>query len=125
MRVHVNNLDLFGDAISLRGAGDLNLDGSDINLDFNVDWARVPQMLPGDMKKIPHAISDQLLRIKMRGQLGDITCTKEQVPKQHDPFRKLMRGFRGEDDQGAAGGAPPPPQPQPGVQTSSTRPLVR
>jgi AsmA-like C-terminal region len=114
MRAHVNNLDLLGDAVSLRGAGDLNLDGSDINLDFNVDWARVPQMLPGDMKKIPHAISDQLLRIKMRGRIGDITCTKEPVPMLLDPFRKLLNGFRGADQPGEGSDALQPP----GVQTS-------
>jgi hypothetical protein len=122
MRAHVNNLDLLGDAISLRGAGDLNLDGTDINLDFNVDWARLPEMLPGEMKKIPHAISDQLLKIKMRGQLGDITCTKEPVPVLVDPFRKLLNGFRGEDDPGSAS-TPPPPQPE--VQTSLSRPPGR
>jgi hypothetical protein len=118
MRMHVNNLDLFGDAISLRGTGDLNLDGSDISLDFNVDWARVPQMLPGDLQKIPHAISDQLLKIKMRGRLGDLHCTKEPVPALLDPFRKLLHGFRGEDDPGE--GTDTQPQ-APAVQTSMFR----
>src|SRR5262249_19902410 len=63
-RVHVQHIDLFGNAISLRGQGELNIDGSDINLDFNVDWARFNQVLPPGIKSIPPAISDQLLRIK-------------------------------------------------------------
>jgi hypothetical protein len=39
-RARVMRLDLFGNAISLRGQGDLRLDGGDLNLDFNADWAR-------------------------------------------------------------------------------------
>lgn len=100
-RVHVHSLDLFGDAISLRGDGELNLDGTDINLDFNVDWARLPQLFPAGMKQIPHAISDQLLRIQMRGDLGDLRCTKEPVPVLLDRWRELIYGTPPE--QGAAG----------------------
>jgi hypothetical protein len=92
MRVHVNSLDLFGDAISLRGSGDLNLDGTNINLDFNADWARLPQLLPASFQPIPHAISDQLLRIKMRGDLGNLQCTKEPVPMLLDRWRELIYG---------------------------------
>jgi hypothetical protein len=104
-RVRVNRLDLFGDAISLRGEGELNLNGTDINLDFNADWARLPQLLPGGMKKIPYTISDQLLRIKMRGDLGDLHCTKEPVPMLLDRWRELIYGGRpeGPPPQNAAG----------------------
>jgi hypothetical protein len=105
MRVHVNTLDLFGDAISLRGAGDLNLNGTDINLDFNVDWARLPQLLPASIQPIPHAISDQLLRIKMRGDLGDLRCTKEPVPMLLERWREMIYGPHSDTppEQNAAG----------------------
>jgi hypothetical protein len=104
-RVRVHNVDLFGDAISLRGEGELNLDGTDINMDFNVDWARLPQLFPAGMKQIPHAISDQLLRIKMRGDLGDLRCTKEPVPMLLDHWRELIYGGQPEPapGQSAAG----------------------
>jgi hypothetical protein len=109
-RVHVNQVDLFGNAISLRGQGEMNLNGTDINLDFNVDWARVPQMLPAGIKQIPHAISDQLLKIKMRGQLGDLHCTKEPVPMLLDPFKKLWHGWRKDEDREQAAGREPQPE---------------
>src|SRR5262249_46410679 len=70
--VHATRLELFGNAISLRGQGEMNLDGSDINLDFNADWGRITQVLPPGINQIPPAISDQLLKVKMRGSLGDV-----------------------------------------------------
>jgi hypothetical protein len=86
-RVRVKNLDLFGDAVSLRGEGEMNLNGTDINLDFNVGWARVPQVVP-------------VLRIKMRGDLGDLRCTKEPVPVLLDRWRQLIYGGAPEESAG-------------------------
>src|SRR5439155_15082335 len=40
-RVKINQLDLFGNAISVRGQGTMKLDGSDLNLDLNADWGRI------------------------------------------------------------------------------------
>ena len=37
-RAQVKQLDMIGNAISLRGGGEVNLDGSDLNLDVHVDW---------------------------------------------------------------------------------------
>ena len=53
LRPHVRRLELYGNAISLRGQGDANLDGSDLALDFNVDWARLGQLLPAGVRSIP------------------------------------------------------------------------
>jgi hypothetical protein len=94
-RVYVNRLELFGNAISLRGAGEMNLDGSDINLDFHADWARITQALPPGIKRIPPAVSDQLLTIRMRGKLGDLQCTKEPMPVLFDPLRRMWNEMRG------------------------------
>jgi hypothetical protein len=94
-RVYVNQLDLYGNVISLRGAGEMNLDGTDINLDFHADWARIIPALPPGIKRIPPAVTDQLLTIKMRGQLGDIRCTKEPMPVLFDPLRRMWNGMRG------------------------------
>jgi hypothetical protein len=89
-------LDLFGNAISLRGQGDLRLDGSDLNLDFNADWARFPQVLPPGVNKIPPAISNQLLRIKMRGDVTDPKFQKDFVPIVTDPVKKLWNEMKNE-----------------------------
>jgi hypothetical protein len=93
-RLVVNRLDLFGDVISLRGLGSLKLDGTDLDLDFHVDWARFNQVLPGGIKKIPPAISDQLLKIKMRGRLGDAQATKELLPEVVGPIREKLQEMR-------------------------------
>lgn len=90
-RASISRLDLYGNAISLRGQGKMNLDGSDTELDFHADWARITQVLPAVIDRVPMAISDQLLRIRMRGPLSDVKFTKEPVPLLMDPFRKMVQ----------------------------------
>lgn len=102
-RVHVNRLDLYGHAISLRGQGDVGLSPIDLNLDFSVDWARFTQVLPPGIRAIPPAISDQLLRIKMRGQPGDVKFEKDVVPLVTDSMRRMMGGRRPEQWRGSMG----------------------
>jgi hypothetical protein len=90
LRAHVRQLELYGNAISLRGKGDLNLDGSDLNLDFHVDWARLGQLLPPGIRNIPREISNQLLKIEMRGRVGEVRFNKQPVPLLTDPLKKLL-----------------------------------
>lgn len=94
-RVAVKRFDLFGNAISLRGQGELNLDGTDINLDFYAVWARVMQFLPPLIKDIPPAISQGLLKIKVRGRIGDVKFTKEPVPILVEPLKGLLNAMSG------------------------------
>jgi hypothetical protein len=104
-RVQVSQVDLLGNAISLSGKGEMNLDGSDVSLDFYAVWSRVMQVLPPVIDKIPPAISKNLLKIKMRGRLEDVKCTKEPVPVLADSLREikgLMERMRG--SRAAAGG---------------------
>lgn len=89
-RVMVSRLDLFGNSVSLRGQGELNLDGSDIQLDFYAVWARIVQMLPPIIKEIPPAFSKNLLKIKMRGKIGAVQCTNEPVPVLVEPLKELL-----------------------------------
>jgi hypothetical protein len=91
-RVSVSQLSLLGNAISLRGHGEMNLNGTDLNLDFHTDWARAAQMLPPAVKAVPEEISNQLLKIQMRGQLGDVRITKVPVPLVVDPVKKVLKG---------------------------------
>jgi hypothetical protein len=94
-RVNVTRVDLFGNAISLSGKGEMNLDGTDINLDFYAVWGRVVQMLPPVLDKIPPAISKQLLKIKMRGKIGDVHCIREPVPVVVEPLHDLFQKMAG------------------------------
>jgi len=89
-QMQVHNLDLLGNAISLRGQGTLNLDGSNLNLDFSADWGRVTQLLPAGLNQIPRAITDQLFKIKVRGKVGAVKFEKELVPGVVEPLRKAL-----------------------------------
>src|SRR5262249_14832889 len=85
-------IDLVGNAISLRGQGTADLDGSNLNLDFNADWARLGQVLPEVMTQIPRRISDELLKVKVRGRVGDMRFEPEVVPAVTEPVKRLFNG---------------------------------
>ena len=91
--MRVQQLDLFGNAISLSGQGTVDLDGNNLNLDFTATPGRFTQVLPSGIDAIPQMISQQFLKIKMRGKLGkggDIRFDKELVPAVVDPLRRVM-----------------------------------
>jgi hypothetical protein len=89
-RVGISRLDLIGNSISLRGQGEMNLDGSDLNIDFYAVWARVTQMLPPIIKGPLHDMSKYLLKIQMRGRMGDVRFHKEPVPAVVEPLKGLL-----------------------------------
>ena len=89
-QLQVQSLDLYGNAISLRGKGTVDLDGNNLNLDFNADWGRLSQVLPDPVNDIPRAVSDQLLKIKMRGRLGDVHLDKQVAPGVIEPIMKAF-----------------------------------
>ncbi len=93
-RVDISRLDLFGNAVSLTGQGTMKLDGTDLNLDFYAVWARVIQWLPPVIDKIPPWISEQLLKIKMRGQIDKVECTKEPLPPLVEPIKEVLKRMR-------------------------------
>jgi hypothetical protein len=89
-RVLVQQLDLYGNAISLRGQGGCDVTGSNLELDFTATMGRFTQLLPSAIDAIPQTISQQLLKIKMRGKLGKdskLTFDKELVPGVMEPLR--------------------------------------
>ena len=94
-RVLISHVDLLGNSFSLRGQGEMNLDGSDISLDFYAVWALALQMLPPIIKEIPEAFSKNLLKIEMRGSMGNVQCTKEPVPMLVDPVKGLLERMQG------------------------------
>ena len=93
-RVQINELNLFGSAISVRGEGSMNLDGSNLKVDLNADWARIVQMLPPGISDLSRGISNQLLKIKVRGKVSDVRFEKELVPAVTEPARRLLNFLR-------------------------------
>ena len=103
-RVTFNRLDLFGNAISINlsdAQGGVNLDGSDLHLDFYAVWGRIVQMLPPMLKPLPAELGKQVLKIEMRGKLGDPHVDLKAVPFLTEPLERLMRRMNG--------GQPAPP----------------
>ncbi|MGL4555235.1 MAG: AsmA-like C-terminal region-containing protein [Gemmataceae bacterium] len=93
-RVHVSLLDLYGAAVSLRGSGGLDLDGSDVALDFAATFGRIDEWMPFGLDRLPRLLSSQLLKLKMRGKLGkdqQIRFDKELVPGVLEPIRRITR----------------------------------
>jgi hypothetical protein len=101
--VRVERLELLGNAISLYGRGDFNLDGTNVKLDLYPSWGRLEQILPAAFRPIPAEIGKQVLKIEMRGQVGgngnnNIKFTKKPVPGLVDPMlymRDKMTGSKG------------------------------
>lgn len=91
-QMHVDPLDLIGNAISLRGKGTLNLDGSNLNLDFSADWGRMPQVLPHPVSDLVQGVSDQLFKIKLRGKISSPRFEKEPIPSVVGPIKKVLGG---------------------------------
>lgn len=104
-RVSVNRLDLFGNAISLSGQGELNLDGSDLQLDFYAVWGRIVQLLPPMLKPLPAELGRQLLKIEMRGKVDEVHVTQRPAPFLTEPLQRLAKRMNGVPP------SPPPPKP--------------
>jgi hypothetical protein len=98
-RVAVKQLDLQGNAISLSGQGEFNLDGTDLSLDFSPTWARIDQLLPPALRSVPPAVSKNFLIIEMRGKVGsnpgDLKFTKNVMPVILDPINSIRQRFLG------------------------------
>ncbi len=98
-RVQLRKLDLLGNAGSLAGKGEFNLDGSDLQIDFYPTW-RV-DFLPPAVRPLPSAVSKNLLTIEMRGKVGDhpekdLKFTKRWVPVLTEPVITLQQRLIGE-----------------------------
>jgi hypothetical protein len=99
-RVHLRKLDLLGNAISLSGKGEANLDGTDLAVDFYPTW-RMEQLLPPAIRLVPPALSKSILTIEMRGAITsntdkDLKFTKRWVPILLDPVLNLQQRIVGE-----------------------------
>jgi hypothetical protein len=95
-RVQVQRLDLLGSAISLGGKGEMDLDGSDLAMDFYAVWGHVTQMLPPGLREIPPWLSKNLLLLHAQGKLGGAMVVRPKpLPPVIDPIRQLMERAAG------------------------------
>jgi hypothetical protein len=95
-RVQIDKLDMYGNAISLSGHGEMNLNGTDIDLDFYTVFGRFLQVLPPVLSKIPPTMSQLFFKIKMTGKMGDVKIVKEPVPVLVEPLKELLERLRGQ-----------------------------
>jgi hypothetical protein len=95
-RVQVERLDLLGSAVSLGGKGELDIDGSNVAMDFYAVWGHVAQMLPPGLREVPPWLSKNLLLVKARGKIGgELEIRPEPVPMIVDPVRRIMNRING------------------------------
>jgi hypothetical protein len=93
-QVDFNRIDLYGNAVSLSGLGTMNIDGTDLKLDFFAVWGRALQWMPPVIDQIPAKFAQCLLTIKMRGEIGKVECTKEPVPVLLEPMKEFLERMR-------------------------------
>lgn len=84
-------LDLFGNAISLRGKGVIPLDGRDMSLEFRTDWARAAQFFPQGLDSFPNTLSEQMFLVRVQGNPRNPKIEREVLPGLTQPFRKVFR----------------------------------
>jgi hypothetical protein len=100
-RVRINRLDLLGNVISFWGKGEVNSDGSDVQLDFYPTWGRLDQMLPPVVRNIPPTISKMLIKIEARGRLSsnpeDLRFRERLVPPLFEPIMQIGDRWGGAD----------------------------
>jgi hypothetical protein len=93
--VKFGQLEFLGDALSLRGQGDLRLDATAINLEmYGLLWGRTLPLLPPLIDQIPPEISKQLMTIRLKGDLGHLKIETEPVPLITEPLKALWARLR-------------------------------
>lgn len=91
-RLKIGQLDLLGNAISLGGEGEMDLDGKNAQFDFYTVWTNIRNMLGGG-SDLAARISGNLFRIRVTGDLGSDKPPKvsqEALPGIVDPIRRLF-----------------------------------
>ena len=90
-RVMIGQLDLMGNAISLGGQGEMNIDGSNMNLEFYTVWTRVNNLLAPPLNDVTAAFSKALFKVLVKGDLGGKTeIKKEPVPFLYEPAKRVL-----------------------------------
>jgi hypothetical protein len=91
-RVKIGQLDLLGNAISLGGEGEMNLDGSNSQFEFYTVWTNIRNLLGGG-NDMAARLSGNLFRIRVSGDLASekpLKMSQEALPGIVDPIRRLI-----------------------------------
>lgn len=95
-RVHVTHLDLLGDAVSLGGSGETDLDGKYLQFDCYTIWSQtLHRWLTTPVGDFSAFVSEKLFRIEIkRGADGQIKYDARLVPFVTDPVRALAERMK-------------------------------
>jgi hypothetical protein len=88
-----SKLEMFGNVISLRGKGNMDFSNQEafgLNLDFNVDWARIGQVLPQPLKSLESTVSDNLYMVRMRGTTKKPEFSQVPFPTLTGPIKEIL-----------------------------------
>lgn len=90
-RIHVDKIDLLGNAVSLGGTGELDRNAQDVKLEFYTIWSQtLKRWLTTPLGDPTSALSEQLFRIDaVRTNGGEFTYSPRMVPAITDPFRAV------------------------------------
>jgi hypothetical protein len=95
-RVDINRIDLLGAAISLGGTGKVNLESKAYDMELYAVWGRIVQLSPAFIKDLWPALSETLLKIKMKGTIGEKPqFERGWVPVLTEPLRKMHERLGG------------------------------
>jgi len=61
-----------------------------LNLDFNVDWARIGQVLPQPLKNLESTVSDNLYMVRMRGTTAKPEFSQVPFPTLTGPIKEIL-----------------------------------
>ena len=94
------SVELFGNAVSFTGKGDVNLDGTDLAVELYPSWARIEQLLPPVVRSVPPALSKNILTVEAKGKISgnpsDLKFMKKPMPIIVDPLLNLRDRVLGE-----------------------------
>jgi hypothetical protein len=91
-RMKVGQLDLLGNAVSLGGEGEMNMDGGNAQFEFYTVWTNIRNMLGGG-GDLSARLSSNLYRIRVAGDLGGDKpphVSQEPLPLITEPIRRLL-----------------------------------
>jgi hypothetical protein len=91
-RLKIGQLDLLGNAISLGGEGEMDLDGKNAQFDFYTVWTNIRNMLGGG-GDLAARISGNLFRIRVEGDFGSDKppkVTQQALPGLVDPILQRL-----------------------------------
>jgi|GEM_PF-4365001 len=91
-RLRFGQLDLLGNALSLGGQGEMNLDGTDLRLEFYAIWSNMlAAMAIEPIENLLTRFSQNLFRIVVSGRVdGKLNFEREIVPVIVDPIKRLI-----------------------------------